>query len=142
MIRHLFAKNRNTNDEDIDTNLLLCAQYEFITDYESFITQSPSKLAIQATVPSEVIILPHDVLVSLYEFSFYWNKFGRKVAENVYLNCKKRTEELLFLSPEKRYLTLMEQQPDYFQKYPLKHLASYLGITPQSLSRIRARLTK
>ncbi|MGB1217674.1 MAG: Crp/Fnr family transcriptional regulator [Saprospiraceae bacterium] len=128
------------NDEGVETSLLLNSKSEFITDYESYITGKLSKLNIQAIEDSELILLPKKALDELYETSFYWNKFGRLVAENVYLNCKKRTEELLFLTPEKRYLKLMDEHPEFFQKYPLRYISSYLGITPQSLSRIRARL--
>ncbi len=130
-----------TDDNLIETNLLLCSQNEFISDYESYITQIPAKYNIQAIEKSELILLPKKALDTLYQNSFYWNKFGRIVAEGIYLSSKKRAEELLFNSPEKRYLNLMKQHPEYFQKYALKHLAAYLGIAPQSLSRIRARLT-
>lgn len=131
-----------TDDQLVETNLLLCGKNEFISDYESFITQTPAKYAIQAIEKCELILLPKKALDTLYESSFYWNKFGRIVAEGIYLNSKKRAEELLFNTPEKRYLNLMKQHPEYFQKYALKHLAGYLGIAPQSLSRIRARLTQ
>jgi len=130
-----------TKDEEHETNLLLNATFEFATNYESFTTGLPSKLSIQAIEDSQVILLPKAGLMGLYENSFYWNKFGRIVAEQIFVSSKRRTEELLFMSPEERYLNLMKHNADFFQKYPLKHIASYLGITPQSLSRIRARLS-
>ena len=49
---------------------------------------------------------------------------------------------MLFLTPKERYLLLLKKQPYFFQKYALKHIASYLGITAQSLSRIRKQLSK
>lgn len=129
------------DNDDNETNLLLNGIYELITDYESFATNTPSKLSIQAIENSKVILLPRDGLHKLYDSSFYWNKFGRIVAEQIFISSKRRTEEMLFMNPEQRYLNLMKYQADFFQKYPLKHIASYLGITPQSLSRIRARLS-
>jgi len=130
-----------TNEDDYEINLMLHAANENTTDYESFTTGLPAKLSIQAIEDSKVIILSRVKLMTLYEDSFYWNKFGRMVAEQIFISSKRRTEELLFMTPEQRYLKLMEYQPDFFQKYPLKHIASYLGIKPQSLSRIRARLS-
>ncbi len=131
----------HTDDKLIETNLLLRSENEFITDYESFISQQPAKLSIQSLTSGEAILLDHQGLMSLYETSFYWNKFGRIISENIFLNSKRRTEQLLFQSPKERYINLIENHPDFFQKYPLKHIASYLGITPQSLSRIRKQLS-
>ncbi len=130
------------DDNLTETNLLLRSKNEFITDYESFISQAPSKLHIQAIEKGEIVLLDYKGLMTLYESSFYWNKFGRLISEQIFLNSKRRTEGLLFNSPKERYLSLISNQPDFFQKYSLKHIASYLGITPQSLSRIRKQLTK
>jgi len=121
---------------------LLKTENEFITDYESFISQKPSTLWIQSIEKGEMILLSRDGLHLLYEASFYWNKFGRIISEQIFLNSKRRTEQMLFLTPKERYLLLLKDKPYFFQKYPLKHIASYLGITPQSLSRIRNQLSK
>lgn len=128
------------NDDLVETNLLLKSENEFITEYESFISQQASKLSIQALEDSQVILLPKKDLSVLYESSFYWNKFGRIMSEFIFINSKKRTEELLFLSPEERYLKLLTENSSFFQRYSLKQIAGYLGITPQSLSRIRSRI--
>lgn len=129
------------DDNLIEANLLLRASGEFINDYESFISQEKSKLYIECIEDGEAIFLNREGLYKLYDTSFYWNKFGRMAVEQVYINSKQRAEELLVLSPEERYLLLMNRQPDFFNKFPLKHIASYMGITPQSLSRIRNRIS-
>ena len=135
-------RSYHTDDKLVETNLLLRSENEFITDYESFISQEPSTLSIQSIEKGEVIFLERTGLNSLYDTSFYWNKFGRIISEQIFLNSKRRTAQMLFLSPKERYLLLLNDHPDYFQKYSLKHIASYLGITPQSLSRIRNQLSK
>lgn len=76
----------------------------------------------------------------MYESNFYWNKFGGIMSEFIFINSKKRTEQLLFLSPKERYLKLLTENSLFFQRYSLKQIAGYLGITPQSLSRIRLRI--
>ena len=129
------------HDNVTETNLLLRSENEFITDYESFVTQKPATLWIQAITKCEVILLDRKGLYALYETSFYWNKFGRIVSEQIFINSKQRTEQMLFLSPKERYLLLMKNEPNFFQKYSLKHIAGYLGVTPQSLSRIRNQLS-
>ncbi|MEM9846682.1 MAG: Crp/Fnr family transcriptional regulator [Bacteroidota bacterium] len=131
-----------TDHKSVETNLLLNSASEFITDYESFLTHQPGNLSIQAIEDANVMLLNRKPLEQLYDNSFYWNKFGRLMAERIYLKSKKRAVELLLLSPEQRYLMLLEEHPDFFQRYALRDIASYLGITSQSLSRIRARLTK
>lgn len=128
------------NDDLVETNLLLKSENEFITEYESFITGQASELYIQSLENSQVILLSKKDLLALYESSFYWNKFGRMMSEYIFINSKKRTEELLFLSPEERYLKLLTEDSSFFQRYSLKQIAGYLGITPQSLSRIRSRI--
>ncbi|MDO6821237.1 Crp/Fnr family transcriptional regulator [Zobellia sp. 1_MG-2023] len=135
-------RSYHTNDQLVETNLLLRSANEFITDYESFVSQQPSTLWIQGIEKGEAIFLDRTGLYSLYETSFYWNKFGRIISEQIFVNSKRRTEQLLFLNPTERYLLLMKNHPEYFQKYALKHIASYLGITPQSLSRIRNQVSK
>ncbi|WP_196885267.1 Crp/Fnr family transcriptional regulator [Aureivirga sp. CE67] len=129
------------DDQLEETNLLLRSENEFITDYESFIGQTSANLHIQGIDKGEIIFLDYHGLQKLYETSFYWNKFGRIISEQIFLNSKRRTEQMLFMTPKERYLLLMETQPDFFQKYALKHIASYLGIKPQSLSRIRKQLS-
>ncbi len=128
------------DDELNENNLLLRSQFEFITDYESFITQDGSKLHIEALEDGEAILLEQKALNKLYESSFYWNKFGRIMSEQIFINSKRRNEELLFLTPTERYIKLTENNPDFFQKYALKHIASYLGISAPSLSHIRKQI--
>jgi len=135
-------RSYHTNNNLVEINLLLKSKNEFITEYESFISQEPSTLSIRSIEKGEAIFLSKTGLNSLYNTSFYWNKFGRIISEQIFLNSKRRTAQMLFLSPKERYLLLFKNHPDYFQKYSLKHLASYLGITPQSLSRIRNQLSK
>lgn len=131
-----------TDSKSVETNLLLNSESEFITDYESFLTNQAGSLSIQAIEDSKVILLNRTSLDQLYNASFYWNKFGRLITERIYLKSKKRATELLLFSPEQRYLMLLEEHPEFFQRYALRDIASYLGVTSQSLSRIRARLTK
>lgn len=129
------------DDNLVETNLLLKSENEFITDYESFVCEAPATLYIKAIEKGEIILLERKGLFHLYETSFYWNKFGRIISEQIFINSKRRTEQMLFLTPKERYLLLLKKEPHFFQKYALKHIASYLGITPQSLSRIRNQIS-
>lgn len=115
-------------------------QHQFVSDYESVLTGIPSRLYIQALEESELLLLHKNDLEQLYREDAYWQQFGRIMNERVYLSAKKRVEDLLYFSPESRYRNLLAENPSFFQRIPQKFIASYLGITPQSLSRIRRRL--
>jgi CRP-like cAMP-binding protein len=110
------------------------------TDYESFLLGTNSKLNIQALENSKVCFINSDDWDNLCNKNVFWQYFSKKMTEKVYLSAKKRVEDLLYYSPENRYLKLLEENPLIFQMIPQKYIASYLGITPQSLSRIRNRI--
>lgn len=131
------VRSYHRNDNLDESNLLLRTTNEFITDYESFVCQQPTNLFIETIEKGEAIFLDYQGLYSLYDTSLYWNQFGRIMSEHIFINSKRRTEQMLFQSPKERYLNLIQDHPDFFQNYSLKHISSYLGITPQSLSRIR-----
>ena len=69
------------------------------------------------------------------------NKIGRHASEDLYLKKAKRELSLLNDTAEQRYLNLFTEQPHMLKHIPLKYIASYIGITPQALSRIRKRIT-
>ena len=77
-----------------------------------------------------------------YGQSRNWERFGRLMAEQVYQQVNERIELLQFLSPEQRYEHVVATQPDLLTHISQFHLSSYLGVTPESLSRIRKRLSR
>lgn len=113
----------------------------FVVGYDSYVTQTPSRLSIRAMEPATIVVLPpHEAVLALYRQSHAWERFGRIVGEQVYAAAAHRTQELLFCSAEERYLHLIRDHPDLLQRVPLAHIASFLGIKGPSLSRIRRRL--
>jgi CRP-like cAMP-binding protein len=126
-----FLFHFNQNIEDI-----------VFTDYESFLLGTKSKLYIQALENSNVCLISNEDWNKLCNKNLFWLLFSKKMTEKVYLSAKKRVEDLLYYSPENRYLKLLKENPAIFQIMPQKYVASYLGITPQSLSRIRKRITR
>lgn len=114
----------------------------FFVDFQSFLTQQPSHYYWQATQDSAMFSLPYEEVQKIYKISPAWNNFGRLMAERVYLQLNERVEMLLFMKPEERYLYVLVKQPQLLSHMSLFHLASYLGIKPESLSRIRKRLSR
>ena len=114
----------------------------FMVDFQSFLTQKPSRYYWQAMEDSTVLAFTFKDVQRLYASSSSWQKFGRLIAERVYLQLNERVEMLQFMSPEQRYVYLLETRPELFNQISQFHMASYLGIKPESLSRLRKRLLK
>lgn len=110
------------------------------TDYESFLSEQPTRQFIQALEPSELLILPKTALYEFYETIPKFERFGRLMAENAYLGSRRINMHFLTLSPEERYLKLIQERPKIIERVSLKYIASYLGVQPESLSRIRKRI--
>ena len=113
-----------------------------VSSYFSALTNQPSQLTIEALTDCQLLVFPYKVLVSLYDRSHLWERFGRKIAEYLSLGLEERMTGLLIRSPEERYLQLLqENKKKIIERIPQHLIANYLGITPVSLSRIRGRIS-
>ena len=112
----------------------------FLVDYFSFLKQAPSLLAFEVIGEIQVEALTYQHVRELYEASQLWERFGRLMAEDVYYQMHSRIHSLQTESAKKRYQRLLEGSPNLIGKVPNYHLATYLGITAQSLSRIRKEI--
>lgn len=129
------------NDETAEEkNVFFFSQNQIVVSYKSFVTQTPCSYYTESMDDSSVLYIHINQLASLYNKSHQWERFGRLVAETAFNIAMTRTEDFLFLTPEQRYLDLVEKHPDIFNTVPLYHIASYLGIQGPSLSRIRKRM--
>ncbi len=112
----------------------------WVGDYQSFLTGQPSIQYIDALEDANLLVISRADLQRLYTEQPRFERFGRLLAENVVVGSQRRTASLLFDTPEERYLKLITERPKVVERIPLHHIASYLGIKPESLSRIRKRL--
>jgi CRP-like cAMP-binding protein len=111
--------------------------HKFITSYSSFITQTPSQIFIRAQENAILTQWSFDTYNQLLHSSEHWKQFALKISNNLYLRKEKREISLLTESAEQRYLNLLKEFPHIVRDVPQYLIASYLGIKPQSLSRIR-----
>jgi CRP/FNR family transcriptional regulator, anaerobic regulatory protein len=111
------------------------------TDYESWVTRQPTSVSVEALEPTELMLLPFRELERLYEQNPKFERVGRLMAEDTIIRIRNRNISLLNDSPEERYLQLMEQRPKVIRRVPQNLIASYLGIEPETLSRIRKKIT-
>jgi len=110
---------------------------EFISAYASFITGTPADKDIICLEDSELLILSYSNLQELYEIDPVFERTGRLMAEMLFMNWQQRVKSLLLDNAETRYLRLTENRPDLIQRVPQYHIAQYLGVSPETLSRIR-----
>lgn len=113
---------------------------KFLSSYSSFLTQTPSVACIQSLTKSKVIYISRDDLNEIYQNTKAGESIGRIFAEDFFLYKSKRELSFMKDSPTERYLNLIKEQQQLIKEIPQKYLASYIGITPQALSRIRAKI--
>lgn len=114
---------------------------EFVSAYDSFLTQKPVGYHVETLSETVLWRLTYDDLQAIYHETTIGNTIGRHASEALFLKKTKREFSLLHDTAEQRYLKLFTEQPHLIQHIPLKYLASYIGITPQALSRIRKRIS-
>lgn len=123
-----------------EKNIFFYSTNHFVVTFKSFINQLPCDYHTQAMTDAKVIYINITDLLSLYQQSHQWERFGRLLAQEAFNLLIDRTESFLFKTPEERYLDLIKHHPDIINSIPLYHISSYLGIQGPSLSRIRKRM--
>lgn len=114
----------------------------FVTDRESTYFNQPSAYYIQALEESRVVMINEDFIHMLSEKIPSFSDFNNKLLHNHIRHLQNRINLLLSAMAEDRYLQFIEMYPDIFLRVPQTMVASYLGITPESLSRVRKELAQ
>jgi CRP/FNR family transcriptional regulator len=129
-----------SDGKEINNHFFL--ENDYAVSYLDFLKNRPSRYYIQALDDCELLTFNAESLQIAYDSSKNWERFGRIIAESVYAIATNRFESFLFLSAKERYLQMLNDYPKFIQRIPLYHLASYLGIERESLSRIRKEIAK
>lgn len=111
-----------------------------IADYESYFRKHPTRFYLQAVEASELIILNESAIKLLFEEPRDGQRLQRIFVENLFFRFRDKLLSLYIDEPEERYLNLLQTEPELLQRVPQYHLASYLGIDPESLSRFKRRI--
>jgi CRP-like cAMP-binding protein len=112
---------------------------EYVCNYESFLPQLPSSKNIQALEDSEVFVISHADLQLFYANVHGGERFGRIAIEAVFVKLLQGISSLYTETPELRYERFLKNHADLQQRISQYHIASFVGVKPQSLSRIRKR---
>jgi CRP-like cAMP-binding protein len=123
------------NEEECNTDFYF--QHYFVSAYSSFITQTPTEHSIEAITPCEIFCLSHQQYEDLIKEDVEWLRFGKYIAEFFLIRKCQRELSFLKMTAFERMEAMLKQYPDIEQLIPQYHIASYLGIKPESLSRIK-----
>lgn len=114
---------------------------DFVCNYESFLDHSASAKNIQVIENSNILVISYNNLQVLYERLQEGQKLGRLVCEQLFVEALRQITSLYADAPEQRYTNFLASYADLQQRIPQYYISSYVGIKPQSLSRIRKRLS-
>jgi len=128
------------NEAGEEISYLLQVNGDYIGDYESYLTNQKSIFNIKTCIDTQCLIFDKKAFDDLANKDLFWLHFQKRMSDISFLEAKRRIDDLLLYTPEQRYLNLLQKAPEILQKIPQRYISSFLGITPQSLSRIRSRI--
>ena len=114
----------------------------FAGAYDSFVSRKPSRHSIETSEDCQILTISHKGWQQLFIDLPKMNGFVLKLIEERFISLHKLYTSLILDSPEERFINLQNERPDILQRIPQHQIATFLGVTPVSLSRIRNRLTK
>jgi CRP-like cAMP-binding protein len=144
--RHMYFVNKGclrvylVDEQGRESTRFLVPEGRFGTAFPSFILQEPSKACIQSIEPSEILMLTYQSFRELPDVLPAWEQLYRINLESDYIASIKRIESLITMSARERYALLMENNPGLIQRLPSKIIADYLGMSQETLSRLKSKI--
>ncbi len=127
------------NDDGNDVTLSFLKETDFFLDFESTLKNAPCSFSVMSIEATEYLTIPYDKLMAAYEKSHRLENFGRLMVERAFMDYINMTDLSRHPQPIERYESLEREKNDLINRIPQKVLASFIGIAPESLSRIRKR---
>lgn len=134
------AFTHNREGDEVTTGLY--GPNSMVIEVASFFTRTPSLETLQTLTDCEGYSISFEQVNRLFHTIPDFREFGRAMLVKEFAAFKQRTLSMITQTAEERYVALMTGSPELIQHVPVKHIASYLGVTDTSLSRIRRELTK
>lgn len=126
---------------DKEVTQWIASSGNFVTDLSGFLFRNPSRWNIQALTEVTLYTISHDQYLTLGELIPKWNEFEKLFIGKCFVTLENRMFQQISLSAEERYQLLFEHHRELFHQVPLQYLASMMGMTPETLSRIRGKKT-
>lgn len=128
-----------TDDQGNESTRFLVLEGRFGTAFPSFILRQPSLASLQSPEPSQLLMLSYEDRQALYERIPGWETMDRMGLELDYIESIHRIESFISLDAKARYDTLQQTYPEIIQRLPAKIIADYLGISQETLSRLKSK---
>jgi CRP-like cAMP-binding protein len=128
--------------DGVEVTACFCLEHTFLTSYASLVTRQVSKMEIQALENSVLLVIQLSDLEKLYNLHPFWEKTGRLTAEREFIVLESHNISRYDESALEKYSRIMQDTPELINRVPLQNLASFLGITPETLSRVRREFAK
>lgn len=141
VVKGIFRYRCTNRAEGKTYNVGFAFSDEFIADYPACLYGLPSEMDIQALTACDVYMCEARHVEQLYGQSMEMQRYARVTAEQLFLQTFSRYLDVYRKTPEERYRELLQRCPELLQVLPLKEVASYLRITPTTMSNIRRRIT-
>jgi CRP-like cAMP-binding protein len=126
-----------TDKEENEQTIHFALENQFIADYSNYIQTNPSIYSLQALEETEVVVLPRTTIEWGYKNLIDGQKMGRLIAEYYFIYQDDRIKNLYVRTPKQRYDSITDVFPNIHNRVPQHMIASYLGITPIHLSRLK-----
>lgn len=128
------------NIDGMERIMLFFQENQFVTDYYSYLTQTPSKRPIQAIEDAIIYNINYNDFQKLYNSSKKWERVGRMLAERAYILSVQRANRIIHDDHDTRFMIFLKEYPSLIQRIPQYLIASYLNMTPETYSRIKKRV--
>ena len=125
-----------TTFEGEEFNQTFKKEYDLMMSFTSILLGEPSNFSIQALEDSTIYVTDYKNFQSFYQRSPAWQELGRKIAEINFIIKTKKEEQFLLFSAQERYENFKRDYPEFLRRVPQLHLASYLGVSAETLNRI------
>jgi len=127
-------------DDGKDHTVQIAMEDWFVSDFYSYITQTPATLFVEALEDSVIFQMKYEDIENLCREIHGLSEYFRITTEKAFAYSRKRALANLSMSAEERYLDMLSKYPNMVERVPQKVIASYLGITPEFMSKIKARI--
>jgi CRP-like cAMP-binding protein len=125
---------------DNEKTYIICREHNIFTEHSSFMSRKPSTDNLEAMEETEVLFISHENLMNLYKKYHIWDTIGRIICDQNYIVSLARLKSLMNDDALKRYKRYLKSFQNILHRIPQNIVASYLGITPQSFSRLKREL--
>jgi CRP/FNR family transcriptional regulator, anaerobic regulatory protein len=129
-----------TDENGAEQITYICSPNDFIASFLNFINKLPSNENVATVTDCKLLRILNTNLQKLINESENFKKFSLLIFEQAISSTSNRANDLATLNAENRYKKLLQNQPNIIKNFPIQYIASYLGIKPESLSRIRKQL--